>query len=241
MLREEIPELVVEGRRLGRHILHDDRSWLYPAAMSSALRSVQHRRHYKPFHQGDIGMCTGVMAIEMLMTEPFWRPGTRLDLDHARSIYSAASKLDRVRGVFPPDDVGSTGLAVMKVCKRRRLVSEYRHAFGLKQTLRALVIAPVGLGITWWEGFDKPRRNGECRIGGEVRGGHEIIADGIDVDRKRVWCMQSWGPDWGTEGGRFFFTFDTLEALLDDDGDVITATPRTVRRSRGGRGNAAKG
>lgn len=232
--RLEIPERIDETRRLGRHVFHDDRSWLFPAPMAADLRTVQHRRHYTTFNQGDIGMCTGVTAVEMLMTAPFWVRGSRFGLDNARSIYSAASRIDRVRGVFPPDDVGSSGLAVMKVLKRRRLISEYRHAFGLRQALRALVLAPVGLGINWYEGFDKPRRNGECRLGGDVRGGHEIIADGLDVERKRVWCTQSWGTDWGPEGGRCFFTFDTLEQLLDEDGDVITASakrPRTPARS----------
>jgi hypothetical protein len=220
--RIDIPERTVDGRRLGRQVAHDDRSWLYPAAMAAQLRSVEHRRHYKPFNQGDLGMCTGISAVEMLMTEPFWKRGRTLDLKAARSIYAAATKVDDVRGVFPPDDVGSSGLAVMKVCKRRRYIKEYRHTFGLDQALRALVLAPVIVGVNWYEGFDKPSRSGECKLGGGVRGGHQVVIDAIDVERKRVWGTQSWGPDWG-EAGRFFWKFATFEQLLDEDGDVTTA------------------
>ncbi len=230
--RTDLEEFWVEGRRLGRHVVHDDRSWLYPAAMAAELHSVEHRRHYRPFAQGDIGMCTGVTAVEMLMTEPFWKKDRRLDLTDARSIYSAATRLDDILGVYPPEDVGSSGLAVMKVCKKRRLIREYRHAFGFKEALRALVLAPIGVGINWYEGFDKPRRNGECRLAGDVRGGHEIIIDGLDLERRRVWGTQSWGPNWGPEKGRFFFTFKTFEELLDEDGDVITAVPPSTRRQR---------
>jgi hypothetical protein len=215
-------EARVDARRLGRQVEHDDRSWQYPAPMAAALCSVEHKRHYKPFNQGDIGMCTGVSAVEMLMTAPFWKRGRALDLDNARSIYAAASKVDGIRGVFPPDDVGSSGLAVMKVCKKRRYIKEYRHAFGFDQTLRALMLAPVIAGINWYEGFDKPSRSGECKLAGSMRGGHEIVLDAVDVERKRVWGSQSWGPDWG-EGGRFFFSFATLEQLLHEDGDITTA------------------
>ncbi len=222
--RIDIPERVNPEQRLGRHVVHDERSWLYPAAMAGRLHSVDHRRHYKPLNQGDLGMCTGMMAIELLMTEPFWMSGRKLDLDNARSIYSAATRLDDVLGVYPPEDTGSSGLAVMKVCKKRRLIRGYRHAFGFKEALRALVLAPVGVGINWYEGFDEPRRNGECNLGGSSRGGHELIADGIDLERQRVWCTQSWG-NWGTQEGRFFWTFDTFEQLLEEDGDVITAVP----------------
>jgi hypothetical protein len=144
------------------------------------------------------------------------------------SIYSAASKVDDIRGVYPPQDVGSSGLAVMKVCKKRRYIKEYRHAFGFEETLRALVLAPVIAGINWYEGFDTPSRSGECKMRGNVRGGHEIVVDAIDVERKRVWASQSWGPEWGIDG-RFYFSFATFEALLHEDGDVTTAVP-TARR-----------
>jgi hypothetical protein len=225
----DLPETFLDGRRLGRHVAHDDRSWLYPAAMSAELRSIQHRRHYRTFNQGDIGMCTGVSAVELLMTEPFWRRDRPLDLDNARSIYAAASKIDDIRGVFPPDDVGSSGLAVMKVCKKRHYIREYRHAFGIEQALRALVLAPTVVGVNWYEGFDKPSRSGECKLAGGVRGGHEVVLDGIDIERKRVWGRQSWGSQWGDDG-RFFWSFATYEQLLNENGDVTTAVPVRTKK-----------
>jgi hypothetical protein len=219
-----IPENPVSGRRLGRHVMHDDRSWKYPAPMAAQLKSVQHKRHYEPFQQGEVGMCTGVSAIELMMTGPFWKRGRTFDLKDAKSIYIAATKIDDIRGVFPPNDTGSTGLAVMKVCKKRRYIKEYRHTFGLQQALHALALTPVIVGVNWYEGFDKPGRTGECKLSGAVRGGHEVILDGIDVERKRVWGTQSWGAEWG-ENGRFFWKWSTFEQLLHEEGDVTTAVP----------------
>ena len=90
--------------------------------------------------------------------------------------------------------------------------------------MRALTLSPVCFGVGWYEGSDGPSKDGECSIKGSVRGGHEIVADGIDVEKRRVWLTQSWGPTWGGLGnGRFYWSFDTVAQLLSEAGDVVTA------------------
>ena len=221
-----IPECRHSGFRLGRHIEHDERSRSFPADGAAALKSAQHVRFGPPLDQGDLGSCTGNAAVGMLMTDPFYRSKRILHEKDAVAVYEAATKLDDVDGAYPPDDTGSTGLAAMKACKAKGWITAYAHAFGLDHALRALVLAPVCFGVNWYEGFDTPRSDGECRLAGSVRGGHEIVADGIDVDNKRVWLTQSWGAHWGGLGnGRFYWSFNTVERLLAEDGDVVTAKP----------------
>jgi hypothetical protein len=52
-----------------------------------------------------------------------------------------------------------------------------------------------------------------------VRGGHEVLADGIDEPKQLVWFWNSWGKSFGV-GGRFCMSFDTWAQLLAEQGDV---------------------
>ena len=122
--------------------------------------------------------------------------------------------------MYPPSDAGSTGLAAGKVLKLRGFASSYRHAFGLQATLAALQHSPVLLGISWPELFFKPAPSGELIIGGRIAGGHEILLDEIDVENKRVWLANSWSPSWAISG-RAWISWDTLQKMLSDRGDVV--------------------
>ena len=132
---------------------------------------------------------------------------------------SGATRIDPFPGTFPPEDTGSDGLSVCKVAKQAGLISRYEHAFSLDAALTALQSGPVLVGITWKAGCDHPMSDGLVHWTGSVRGGHEIVADEIDVERKRVGFTNSWGPGWSL-GGRFFLTWDDLGAALDASGDV---------------------
>lgn len=59
----------------------------------------------------------------------------------------------------------------------------------------------------------------EVTAAATVRGGHEIVADGIDADKKLVWFWNSWGTQYAL-GGRFCMAFDTWDRLLQEQGDV---------------------
>jgi hypothetical protein len=138
----------------------------------------------------------------------------------ALDIYSKATHLDRVRGVYPPDDTGSSGLAVAKAMVRLGLTSgTYRHAFGLTHALSALQTGPVLVGITWLTGCDNPDSTGLVHYTGTVRGGHEVLADEVDADRRLIWMANSWGTSFALEG-RFAMTWDDFGKALADHGDV---------------------
>jgi hypothetical protein len=219
---KEIAAEIAGAGRLGRHIEHDPRSRAFSAG-TSAVKSVRHRRHGKAFQQGSLGSCTGNAMAGALMTEPLWKPGRTLTEKDAVKLYKAATRLDSIPGVYPPDDTGSSGLAVMKAAVKAKYITGYAHTFSLQQLLGSLVRYPGILGINWYDSFDQPRSDGECRLTSHARnrGGHEVQLFGIDVKKRQVWCFNSWGSTWGAKrNGTFWFSYKTLERLLDERGDA---------------------
>ncbi len=236
-----IPEQVDPDRRLGRHLNHDPRSlrYLAPAGDLSALKSVRHQRMIPVLDQGDVGACTGFAAEGALGTSPLYdalaegmphRPTGDAEVDEgqALALYSTATALDDYEGEYPPEDTGSSGLAVAKAALSAGLISGYRHATSLEAALTALAEQPVIAGINWYDSFDSPDASGRIRIGpaATVRGGHEIVLDELDVPRKLVWFTNSWSSSWG-KSGRAAIGWDDFARLLKEDGDVTVFTPLT--------------
>ena len=214
--------------RLGRHVEHDPRSRAFSAG-TAAIKSVRHKRHGKAFDQGELGACTGNAMAGVLMTEPLWTRGRNLTEADAVALYKAATTLDNIAGSYPPKDTGSSGLGVMKAAVKAKYIAGYSHTFGLEHLLGSLVRSPGILGINWYSSFDNPRPDGQCPFtsSAKVRGGHEVQLFGIDADKKRVWCYNSWGPTWGgRKNGTFYFSWSTLERLLGEQGDATF--PRTT-------------
>lgn len=209
--------------RLGRHVEHDPASKAYPAERAAEIVSVLHKRHSHPFDQGQLGSCTGNAITGVLDTEPFTHKylGERTAL----KIYKLGTVLDGIPGAYPPDDTGSSGLGVAKAAKKLGYISRYAHAFGLQHALEALSICSLITGVKWWSSMDEPDVNDGGLVtiapGAYVRGGHEFQVLGNDVERKRVRCCNSWGPEWG-DGGYFELDWATWGELLDDQGDATT-------------------
>jgi hypothetical protein len=205
--------------RLGRHVLHDPLSKNFPAPMAPAITTVMHKRLVPIFNQGNLGSCTGNAAVGCISTAPFAHKGNE---DEAVQIYKDATHLDNIYGTYPPDDTGSSGLAVMKAMKNKGWIKSYAHSFGLDHTLRALVLRPGITGIAWLAGCDTPDAHGVVRYTGAVRGGHEIELIGLDAEKKLVWFANSWGTGWG-KNGTFAMSFDDYKRALGDQGDATFA------------------
>lgn len=223
-IRSLIPETVIESQRLGRHIEHDETSKQFPAARASTLVTTMHHRRSGPFDQGNLGSCTGNAMAGVLDTEPWHH--THLGERTALKLYELATQLDGYPGTYPPDDTGSSGLAVCKAAKQLGYISAYHHAFGLQHALEALVVAPVIIGIDWYDSFDTPEADGELVISpnAQVRGGHELEVWGIDVDHQMILGEQSWG-DWGPLHGKWLMSWATFGDLLGNSGDVTVPIP----------------
>lgn len=231
MIVERIEEHVVEGKRLGRHIEHDPRSrdFAFTAPPEQALAAVEHKRYGTIFNQGQIGSCTGNACAGARNTEPLWNADDHILTElGAKEIYELATIVDGFPGQYPPDDTGSSGLAVAKAIKRLGLIGSYSHAFGIDAALAALQTGPVITGVSWYEGFDTPDANGLVKISGQIRGGHEIVARGYqpaaNPDDALILLDNSWGSTWGLNGS-FYWTVATWKKLLASQGDVTILNP----------------
>lgn len=208
--------------RLGRHVEHDARSYAF--AVPDHVRrveSVTWERHAPIWDQGQLGSCTGNAMAGALMTGPLYQPGRVLTEDDAVRIYELATTLDNVPGHYPPEDTGSSGLAVAKAAKRMGMLSAYHHCFTVPSMLSALQFGPVIVGVSWFAGFDQPVGDAaELRISGEVRGGHEFVIRGLDVAAGMLLCDNSWGPSWGDKGS-MRMTLGTWAALRKMQADCV--------------------
>jgi len=215
-----LPEGQVEGKRLGRHVKHDPRSLDFQAGLAPKIISVTHQATGLPLDQGKLGSCTANALCGALDSAPDFNGATTLNEGDAIRVYELETKIEGKP--YPPNDPGGSGLMVCKAAKQLGMITAYQHAFGIQHALQALVMRPVITGVNWYSSFDTPDpQTGMVQLtaGATVRGGHEIVADGIDADKQLVWFWNSWGTQYGL-GGRFCMTFDTWDRLLQEQGDV---------------------
>lgn len=228
MTVELIPELPGPAR-LGRHIEHDPKSLFYAVEdrLFGPIATVFWSRRTLILDQGELGSCTGNAMTGWLGCSPFADKFPNVDTfdeKFAVQLYERATQLDNVPGQYPPDDTGSTGLAVAKAAKAEGYISAYHHAFTTKGMLRALQHGPVIIGINWYEGFDNPDPDGIVSIAGVVRGGHEVLVRGVDLESGLLHLDNSWGPLWGAKGS-FSMTLDTWARLRREGADVTVPVP----------------
>jgi hypothetical protein len=220
VVRVTISEQMVSGKRLGRHIVHDPRSRNFPAAQAAAISSVDHAATGLPLDQGQIGSCTANALCGALDSAPDDASGKRYAETDAVSLYELETRLEGQP--YPPNDPGGSGLMVCKAAVQLGWITAYHHAFGIQHALRALTLQPVITGVNWYTSFDQPDPQTalvQIQPGATVRGGHEVVADGIDAPNKLVWFWNSWGTSYA-QGGRFCMSFDTWGQLLHERGDV---------------------
>lgn len=216
-------------QRLGRNINHDPRSRMFALDTSNLdIQSVKHQRRITVLEQGNLGSCVGNAGIGCLGTEPYvsdlLTEGYQLNETGAVQLYSDATKIDPFEGEYPPTDTGSDGLSVAKVLKAKGEISGYQWVFSLNDALKALALGPFITGVYWMNDMFHPDSDGRVRPTGGVAGGHEFVADELDVERGRIWFTNSWGVDWGVQG-RFYMTFVDYGSLLAQQGDVTIFVP----------------
>lgn len=220
--------------RLGRHVLHDDRSLqydarmlldkLHPEARYRPLKTVEHKCLVDPWDQGKIGDCTANAGFGLLMTEPFHRLHWHFTEPDCVKLYELETSLDdsQIPGRYPAQDTGSTGLWSMKALERLKLVTGYYHAFALRTVLNLLQQWPVSTGLPWYESmFDVDSDNViQYSEGSGIAGGHQIALVGFDLDNQRIRVRNSWGTGWA-DGGYAWFKLGDYDALLHQDGDAV--------------------
>lgn len=223
-----------KGGALGRHVEHDPRSRAFAITHAPAqLVVAEHIRHGKILDQGTIGSCTGNAMTGAVMTGPLFRKNHKYGETMAVRLYKRATVLDGFPGEYPPDDTGSSGLAVCKAALERGFIRGYETAFGIEQALAGLQMSPIITGVDWYSGFDAVNeRTGLVKLSGAARGGHEFLVRGFDPGGQTKWgkmitdteqlvlCDNSWSKAWGKRGS-FVMTVADWQSLLDADGDAM--------------------
>lgn len=228
MTHRRIPEQVIPGRRLGRHVDHDPRSLAYLVPEAATVTTVVWQRVVPVFDQGQVGSCTGNAAAGVLGTVPFdaTLPAGLLDDEaEALKLYSAAEVIDGA-GPYPPADQGSSGLSVAKAAKNAGLISGYQHITSVAAAHTAIACGPFIVGTDWHDGMDNPDAHGVVQATGNVRGGHEYECVGYHADTDLWEFVNSWGPSYGL-AGHFFYSSATFAALLAAQGDATVFVPVT--------------
>lgn len=184
--------------------------------------------------QRDLGACTGFATVDARLSKPFAlftlpKPygefSTIADFEGlARDIYSGATKRDPWPGSWPPNDTGSNGSSALAEAKSKGVVDSFYSVATLADLQIALQSGPCIAGVDWYDGMFSPDNCGQLSMTGAIAGGHEVAFVGVDVDRKLIWGLNSWGDGfgvrWENHGGYFNLTYGTVSKLLAADGEI---------------------
>ncbi len=240
-LYRRFDEVVHEGMRLGRNLWMDARSLAFMvendvSEMGKSLQSQEWERVIAILDQGHLGSCTGNAGTGALGTQPLYDACGRAALpdpadaisgeEFAVTLYSEATKVDAYQGEYPPDDTGSSGLAICKVLEARGIISGYRWARTPYGFLRLLQNGPVLQGMPWYNAFFDPDSAGfidsdPSWASSGLAGGHEVVAIGVELDMQdafnsAITYANSWSASWG-DAGRFRMRLRTYEQLSSVD------------------------
>lgn len=208
----------------GRIPEFDELSRNYGVAIRDGAKpkSVEWKRYSPILDQGQLGSCTGNAMAAWLGCAPHCtseQDAAKYDEDFAVELYSLATRLDKFPGAHPPDDTGSSGLAVAKAAKWIGEISSYSWAFTTRGLLHALQSGPVLVGTVFLEEMERPDSDGVVIVAGAVMGGHEYLVRGYDADHNHLICDNSWSTRWGVSGS-FRLPLDGWEVLRKMHADV---------------------
>lgn len=232
----------------GRHVEHDTRSYKYAMEVlpRRALQAVDWAKRIPVLDQGNLGSCTGFALAALIGTDsrsraaktsmqtksgdPYniFKANTAYTIDYtsATNLYKLNTRLDDIRGDYPPTDTGSSALGMGKCAQTLGLIESYKHAFTMQAVKTALQDGPVGLGTVWYNSMMDTQSNGYLKVdaGSGVAGGHELVISAwngkTDVAASAFRLDNSWGRSWGINGSAWL-TEANLQALLNQDGDVL--------------------
>lgn len=211
---------------MGRSIIdHDPRNHDFPTrgvlhAADAPLVEKAWRRG-SAYDQGQTPQCVAYSGKGMLNTSPFSK---FVDYE-VRSKYVPKFFYDgaQLNDEWPGEDYdGTSALGLLRFLTQQKIVKEYRWCFGLKDVLQTLSHwGPVCIGTNWHQSMFTPDENYFIEPDSATVGGHQYQLVGIDPSKRAVEIMNSWGKYWG-DRGRAWMSYESLEYLLNDQGDAYT-------------------
>ena len=228
MLKNKIPEINSIDPRLDRRVEFDEKSRQFPIRTlllekGQAIPVSKKWTCNVVLDQGSEGACTGfAMAHELAST-----PKREKDItnEFAMKLYKLAQDNDEWEG---NNYSGSSVLGAVKGAVSLGRIKEYRWAFGLDDLVLSLGHnGPAVLGINWYEGMYNPDQDNRIHVAGSLKGGHSILAIGVDVEKQEVILHNSWGKDWAKKG-ECRISFTDLDRLLHEDGEACIPVKVTV-------------
>lgn len=209
--------------RLDRLVQFDERSRNYPirATIESDQPRTKWWRHTAKLNQRSEGACVGFAWAHELNTAPIEVEG--MTDEYARGLYKRAQQIDP----WPGEDYeGTSVLAGAQTVEERGFLDEYRWAFGIDDVILTLSWhGPVVLGVNWYYGMYFPDAGHYIRPGGQLVGGHAIMAIAYNHEHKVVYLLNSWGAGWGWNGLCRIKVAD-LATLLREDGEACVPVLR---------------
>jgi hypothetical protein len=208
---------------LGRIKQHDPRNAAHPMPMVATSLRYRMWNAGPVLDQGPTPQCVGYAGWGWLAAGPV--------TNHPKFSPTELYHLAQARDEWPGEDYdGSSTLGLMKALKDVGYINEYVWATDA-ETVVAWILAkgPVCVGTNWYTGMFNPDRKGFLDTSGQVEGGHEYRLVGADCDKTcpdgtkgAVRMVNSWGRGWGSSG-RAWISFATLDKLIKDDGEAVTA------------------
>lgn len=210
---------------------HDPKSRMFGIKSTSSSRTTRYWQTIGTLDQGSEGACVGHGVTGALMTPP-----TRLGLPHpqqtAFGMYFGSRRIDEWEG---EDYDGTSVNAGMKLARELGLITSWRWAFGVEE-LRTAVLeeGSVVIGIYWYESMYKTEASGLVKAEGEIVGGHCLLVNGYSSNRSVGGVKgpffrwkNSWGNEYGVQKGHGYVPYDTMNKLLQMDGEC--AVPKLTR------------
>lgn len=137
----------------------------------------------------------------------------------AFEVYSRA----KVEDEWPGEDYdGSSVNGAMRAGRALGHISAWHWAKTTQEAMHGVSYHGAGeLGIWWYDGMFYPDEYGIVIPTGARAGGHALAYAGFQQSDTGVMhrLENSWGKDWGDQGGCWIRDAD-LQALLSDDGEL---------------------
>jgi hypothetical protein len=122
IVRRTLPEQIVDGHRLGRHVVHNPRSRNFAADAAATIKNVQHSAVGLALDQGNIGSCTANALCGALDSAPDnAAAGRQFGENDAVSLYERETEFEG--RPYPPNDPGGFGLMVCRAAKQLGWIS----------------------------------------------------------------------------------------------------------------------